>query len=187
MQLKFYSFPDLIFFNFFFFLFAASALCEEKKEIIFRSLRAGGRGEGTLIPRRVMVSAGMAASVLNPRIPRESEQEEPIISPSSSQHHPGYKHAKAGHRKDVKMGQIGHKSSTVYQIWVTPVQFENWKKGWTRKFNPFSTALSEALYFTPFKLVDQNHIHKKCVFFWYHVYDHVCFHLEEKKDGQVSG
>ena len=67
--------------------------------------------------------------------------------------------------KDVKMGQIGHKNSTVYQIWVTPVQFENWKKGWTRKFNPFSTALSEALYFTPFKLVDQNHIHKKCVFF----------------------
>ena len=112
-----------------------------------------------------MVSAGMAASVLNPRIPRESEQEEPIISPSSGQHHPGYKHAKAGHRKDVKMGQIGHKSSTVYQIWVTPVQFENWKKGWTRKFNPFSTALSEALYFTPFKLVDQNHIHKRCVFF----------------------
>ena len=89
------------------------------------------------------------------------------------------------------MGQIGHKSSTVYQIWVAPVQFENWKKGWTRKFNPFSTALSEALYFTPFKPcspVDQNHIHKKCEFFGYmFVYDHVCFHFEEEKDGQVSG
>ena len=124
-----------------------------------------------------MVSAGMAASVLNPRIPRESEQEEPIISPSSSQHHPGYKHAKAGHRKDVKMGQIGHKSSTVYQIWVTPVQFENWKKGWTRRFNPLSTALSEPLYFTPFKPCS----------FWLYIYDHVSFHFEEKKDGQVSG
>ena len=74
----------------------------KKEKIIFRPWV----WRGTLIPRRVMGSAGMAASVLNPRIPRESEQEEPIISPSSSQHHPGYKHAQT---RMSKWGKLDNK------------------------------------------------------------------------------
>ena len=39
-------------------------------------------------------------SGLKPGLPRESEQEEPII-----QHHPGWKHAKSGHNQGCRRGQ----------------------------------------------------------------------------------